>query len=317
MKTLERERKQISRKRSILNFALVAIIGIGSGLFLGSWYSYAFLSNTVDYSSFSESALLDNLDDTMKKAIQSNKLSDSDKQNWVQIAKEKGVTPKNLATYENVALAEYNLKNANSYIVYGTGKVETVANQTVYSVKYFDGTTYMFESISKGLISVADAYVMEKDANTVTKISGNNITSDHADWTGTKTTISTAEFKENNGPLPSEVFAYLISSKTTKSSSQITETTVDGLKHYSIEITLDPVTSVMNYVKQVKQTSGLADYPSFDNITLSFTIDENWNFVKFNIVENYRVPYGGLKPKCKGTLNYTFEFNTTVDLPNY
>ena len=99
MKTLERERKQISRKRSILNFALVAIIGIGSGLFLGSWYSYAFLSNTVDYSSFSESALLDNLDDTMKKAIQSNKLSDSDKQNWVQIAKEKGVTPKNLATY--------------------------------------------------------------------------------------------------------------------------------------------------------------------------------------------------------------------------
>ena len=312
MKALEKERKQISRKRSILNFALVAIIGIGSGLFLGSWYSYAFLSNTVDHSSFSEAALLDNLDDTIKKAIKSNKLTDSDKQNWVQIAKQKGVTPKNLNTYENVALAEFNLKNADTYIMYGTGKVETVANQTVYSVKRFDGKTYMFESISKGLLTVADAFVMEKGSNTVTKISGNNVSAEHADWTGTKTTISTTEFKENNGSLPSDAIAYLISSKTTKSSSAITETTIEGKKHYSFELTLDPISSVVNYVKQVKQTSGLSDYPSFDNITLSFTIDEDWNFVKFNIVENYRVPYGGLKPKCKGTLNYTFQFNTAV-----
>lgn len=316
MKTLKKERKQITRKRTILNFALVAIIGIGTGLFLGSWYSYAFLSNTIDYSGYTEDALLDNLDNTLKKATKLNNLSESDKQNWVSIAKQKGVSPKNLATYENVALAEYNLKNASSYKMYGTGKVETIANQTIYSVKYFDGNTYMFESISKGILTVADAFTMEKGGNTVTKIAGQNVSDTHADWTGTKTTISTTEFKANNGLLPSEVMAYLISSKTTKTSSEITETTGENNKKlYSFSLTLDPVSSVVNYVKQVKQTSGLSDYPTFDDITLNFTLDEDWNFVTFNLVENYRVPYGGLKPKCKGTLNYTFEINVPITLP--
>lgn len=318
MKALKKERKKITKKRTILNFMLVAIIGIGTGLFLGSWYSYAFLSNTVDYSGFTEDALLDNLDDTLKKATKLNNLSSSDKENWVSIAKQKGVTPKNLATYENVALAEYNLKNASSYIMHGTGKVETIANQTIYSVKYFDGNTYMFESISKGILTVADAFVMEKDGNTVTKIAGNNVSDNHADWTGTKTTYSTTEFKENSGLLPSDVMAYLISSKTTKSSSEITETTsADGKKLYSFSLTLDNVSSVANYVKQVKQTSGLSDYPTFDDITLNFSVDEDWNFVTFGVVENYRVPYGGLKPKCKGTINYTFEFNKPVTLPTH
>ena len=61
----QKERRAISRKRNILNFLLVGIIGIGTGLFLGSWYSYAFLSSSVDYSNISEATLRDDIDEIL------------------------------------------------------------------------------------------------------------------------------------------------------------------------------------------------------------------------------------------------------------
>lgn len=314
----QKERKAISRKRNILNFFLVGIIGIGTGLFLGSWYSYAFLSSGVDYSNLTQEALLDDIDDAFKKATKVNKITDETKLNWVSIAKSKGVSPKNLSTYENFALAEYNLENASSYTVYGEGAVDTVVKQTIYSARHFDGTTYMAEKISKSsMITVADCFVMEKDAKLINNIKGNNVTPTHADWTGTKTEITTAECLDKMGGLPSKVVPYIISSKTVKESSEITETTVNGVKHYKFSIKLDPISSVINYVKEVKTTGDLSDFPTFSDVTLTFVIDENWNFVEYSALENYRVVYAGLKPKCTGTLTLKFEINGPVTLPEY
>ena len=50
---------------------------------------------------------------------------------------------------------------------------------------------------------------------------------------------------------------------------------------------------------------------------LDVVMDEDWNFRKVNIVENYRVVYSGLKPKCKGTLNIDFTVNEPVTLPEH
>lgn len=314
----QKQRKAISRKRNILNFFLVGIIGIGTGLFLGSWYSYAFLSTGVDYSGLSQEALLDDINDTFKKATKTNRITDDTKSNWVSIAKSKGVSPKSLTTYENFALAEYNLEHANSYKAYGEGAVDTVVKQTIYSAKHFDGTTYMAEKISKSsMITVADCFVMEKDAKLINNIKGNNVTPTHADWTGSKSEITTAECLDKMGGLPSKVIPYIISSKTVKESSEITETTTNGIKTYKFTIKLDPISSVLNYIKEVKTTGDLSDYPTFSDITLTFVIDENWNFVEYSTVENYRVVYAGLKPKCTGTLSLKFEINKPVTLPEH
>lgn len=314
----QKERRAISRKRNILNFLLVGIIGIGTGLFLGSWYSYAFLSSSVDYSNISEATLRDDIDEIFKKAIKKNKITDSDKENWVSTAKSQGVTPKNLTTYENIALAEYNLENAQSYAVTGTGLVDTVVKQTVYSAKYYDGNQYVFENISKSsMVTVANCFVLNKGANLVSTIAGNNVTETSANWTGSKTEITTSEFSDKNGVLPNKVIPYIVSSKTVTSSSEITETTVNGIKQYKFSVNLDSINSVIHYVRQVKQTGGLSDYPTFNDIKLTFVIDENWNFVSFDVVENYRVVYAGLKPKCTGTLNLTFKINEPITLPEH
>lgn len=314
VKSEVKERRQINRKKRILNFALVLIIGIGSGIFLGSWYSSTF-GGGVNYD-FNDSELYDNINDAFFKAIGIKNPTDSEKENWVETAKSRGITPQNLTAAENFMLAEYNLGLANSYSAIGTGKVAVMGtSQTIYSAKMFDGNTYTFESISKGILTIADCLVMEKGASTVTKIKGENISSTSASWTGSKSTMTTIECKENNGGTPDKVIPYIISSKTILSGSTISANETNGKTYYTYTISLDPVKSVINYVKQVKQTSGLNNFPEFNNISITIVLDENWNLCKFNSKENYRVVYGMLKPSCKGTLNLDFTINDPVTLP--
>lgn len=320
---VSKERKKISRKRTILNFALVGIIGIGSGIFLGSWYSFTILSSTppVDYGSYSEAELRDNPLDAIKSATKNNNLSESDKQNWVQIAKQKGTSPQNLTVAENVLLAEYNLQQASSYTAIGVGKVDTSiagVSQSVYSGKHFDGNTYMFESISKGMLTVANCLVMNKNDSSVLSIKGKDATTTSASWTGAKSTITDTECKEKNGGTPDMINPYIISSKTIKTASSITKSSNNNKNLYSFTLTLDPITSVLNYVKQVKQTSGLSEFPKFFDVTIKIVLDENWNFVEFNVVENYQIKYSSfLTPSCKGFLDIKFTINEPVTLPQY
>lgn len=314
VKSEVKERRQINRKKRILNFALVLIIGIGSGIFLGSWYSSTF-GGGVNYD-FNDSELYDNINDAFFKAIGIKNPTNSEKENWVETAKSRGITPQNLTAAENFMLAEYNLGLANSYSAIGTGNVLVMGtSQTIYSAKMFDGNTYTFESISKGILTIADCLVMEKGASTVTKIKGENISSTSASWTGSKSTMTTIECKENNGGTPDKVIPYIISSKTILSGSTISANETNGKTYYTYTISLDPVKSVINYVKQVKQTSGLNNFPEFNNISITIVLDENWNLCKFNAEENYRVVYGMLKPSCKGTLNLDFTINDPVTLP--
>ena len=163
VKSEVKERRQINRKRKLINFALVGIIGIGSGLFLGSWYLSLRQSNPINYSQYTEETLKDDINDAFFKVIGIKNPTDFEKENWVETAKSRGITPQNLTAAENFMLAEYNLGLANSYSAIGTGKVAVMGtSQTIYSAKMFDGNTYTFESISKGILTVADCLVMEK-----------------------------------------------------------------------------------------------------------------------------------------------------------
>ena len=56
---IQETRKKISFRRNFINIMLVVVIGISSGLFLGSWYSYNMMASSADYSGLSEEALVD------------------------------------------------------------------------------------------------------------------------------------------------------------------------------------------------------------------------------------------------------------------
>lgn len=314
---IQETRKKINFRRNFINILLVVVIGISSGLFLGSWYSYNMLASSADYSGLDANLLTEDVSVVIGRSLNIKKVNDDQRKNWVSLAKSKGITPKKISGGDNTQLAIDVINNASSWTAIGTGKVETIVTQTVYSAKYYDGTTYAFESISKGIVNVATIAVYGKDNTDVTTIVGNNIKETSASWNGKSEKMTTEAYVDKNGGLPSNAIPYIISSQTVINSSDVTESEVDGKKLYSYTIALHPLKSVVNYIKQVKQTSGLSDYPTFNDITIDVVIDENWNFVKFNIVENYRVVYSGLKPKCKGVLNIDFTVNQPVTLPEY
>ena len=96
---------------------------------------------------------------------------------------------------------------------------------------------------------------------------------------------------------------YIISTKTVLTEEK--NGSVDG-KH-TFTITLSPLKSVSNYVKKMKYMSGLADYPKFNKIEIKFTVDDNMNFVEFEVREEYKVNYG-ITVTCQGEFKYEFSY---------
>ena len=56
-----------------------------------------------------------------------------------------------------------------------------------------------------------------------------------------------------------------------------------------VEMSLDPTLSVIRYVKQMKELSGLERYPTFSLVEMTFTLDENLNLISRQVHEQYEV----------------------------
>ena len=213
------EKKTFSKKMKTL--AILLALGIFTGSGLGVWYFNVALRSNVDYSAMNPSDYIQDVDETLKNNF--NITSDSDKENWVEIAKSQGKTPADLSVADNFVLAEYNVSLANSFIAIGNGNVNTLGiAQSVYSSKKYDGNKYTFESISKGMLSVAicDSYV--KNSTKVSIYNGSDINSDgtNATW-NYENDMTIKDYLAMVGNLPSAVQPYIISSKTIIESSDI------------------------------------------------------------------------------------------------
>lgn len=296
--------------------ALVLLAAIISGTVLGDWYFKNSLID-VDYSGYKEEELRDDTLVVLAEALGRSAVTEEESTSWLNLAKEKGLSPLSLSPSQNVVLCELNARLASSYETEGDGLVSTIATQTVHSRIKFDGNAYSFESISKGMLNIANLSVMQKNASTVSFIKGNDIQTDNATWNGNKTNYSLADYKDMAGGLPGQLIPYIISSKTILEEEKIEIKEIEGeegQKLYTFSTKLDPIKSVINYVKQVKMISGLSGYPAFNDITITFTIDEDWNLVKTEILEHYSVFYI-VKASCTGTLTTNYVFNKPVTLP--
>ena len=58
---IQETRKKINFRRNFINILLVVVIGISSGLFLGSWYSYNMLASSADYSGLDANLLTEDV----------------------------------------------------------------------------------------------------------------------------------------------------------------------------------------------------------------------------------------------------------------
>ena len=283
----EKSKKFEFNKKSIICLVLISIFGILSGIFAGNFFIGG---DKVDYSAYSEVELRDDV------ATLSNKVGSK--------------LPSSFKNYEIFEIAEYRMFSHGNFFVAGTGKVETIASQKISSSKGYENGVYFKESLSAGVKNVGErVYYKEGENATVygaSKINKSEMTA----------TYKSAEQKtydeicEINGVPIDKFVGYIVSSKTVlNQGAPVTKITLDdGSNGYKFEIQLEPILSVLNYVKQMKHISDLASFPVFKDITLTVVVDDQFRFRQIDTLENYTVNYMGIDASCKGTLCEIFNY---------
>ena len=299
----EQQRKaNLTWKKRLVNFCVLLLCGVLTGVGLGTWYYKNVLSSNINW----ESAILE-------RSVYEQSAIDT--QNLALKKIQNGATlPSDLTLSENYQLALYNFAKATKYTLTATGKIATIATQTIFAEKKFDGKTYQSITISTGFMNVAERAQMAYNSNSVTIAKGTDITQNSATWNGQSSTYTTQQYKDLSGGLPSSCQNYIISNRTVLNDNDEVNIfeTEDGQTLYSFTIELDPIYSALNYIEQIKYTSSLSSYPEFTSIQQTITIDSNWNFVSIEVLEKYSIVAYGMRNSCTGTLTSTFDFDGEV-----
>lgn len=297
-KTKIKEKKPFEfTKKSIIALIFVSIAGIMTGIFVGGF----FLGGPqVDYSQYSEAELRDaNVASLSQKA--------------------EGKLPTNFKSFEVFEIAEYRLFTHGSVYVYGTGKIDTIASQDILSIKAYENGMYYKESISKGLKSVGERDYFQEGQTSVDYHTASGITDKlTADWS-VKKSKTLEEFCADNGVPVNAFTPYIVSEKTLAvdySDGGVKEIKLEnGQTGYEFVLELDPIFSVLNYVKQMRNISQLSSYPVFDSIKLTCVVDASFKFLTIDTVEKYSVNYMGINAACTGTLFEIFEYGKENVIP--
>ena len=313
----EKKKKEKYEKVSFLRRMRTSIILIFLGIFTGSglgvWYYNNILRVNVDYESLFEEAYKYETDYDELFSRNFSLTNEDEYSNWKIVADANNKTPLLLSPADNFALAEWNANHASTFAVVGHGKVLTLGvSQGIYSARKYDGTSYAFESISSGVVSVVSTSVHKKGTNEIKMYNGSNVQGDTATWKY-DSSLTYDEYIDAVGNTPYVVQPYIVSSKTITSSSEVTFD--EENETYSFTLVLDNVLSVIRYARQVKKTGGLGSYPEFSKITQTITIDKNWNFISIDVREEYSAVAFGMKVGCSGSLLNIFSFNGDVEMP--
>ena len=294
---IKKEKKKFNKKGitlTVLGVILCIGIGTGAGYLLATELS----PKGVDYSTISSDANEDNV-----KEIYENYLANTlDPLTY---------SPNDLA---NISLYKYSLEEyASSEIT--SSATSLGVTQTTYGKSIKNQTSYFNESISESaFVKVAKRFYENEEKVDVYNGSiihdDNGISGEYKD----KEELTLKEYEDKWGKTLSRTSIYIISSKTTLESSSVTK---QDSGDYLISLDLDPVKSVVRYVKQMVSMSNLSDAPQFDKVHLDITIDKDLNLKEINVKESYNVWVFG-KNYTEATLKEKFSINSSeTKIPNY
>lgn len=110
-----------------------------------------------------------------------------------------------------------------------------------------------------------------------------------------------------------DYMTYIVSSKTVVSESAVT---IDENGNYFFELELDKSKAVVNYVKNMKVTGKLSEYPDFkSNPKIKITMDANYRILVFTSNETYDVKMAFITASSVATLTNTFSYDEDFTIP--
>lgn len=192
-------------------------------------------------------------------------------------------SPNDLA---NIAIYKYSLQKYTSSDITASAVSMGVTQKTVgKSIR--NDEEFFNESISQSsFVKVAKRFYQSQDKIDIYSGEIVNDSNGVSAQYSLEQEVSPSEYEESWGRTLDRPVIYSISSKTTLDTSQ-TILQDDGT--YRVILDLDPLTSVLRYVKQMTQMSNLGTPPEFTKVHLEFTLDSDLNLMEMNVSESYYV----------------------------
>ena len=289
-------------KKTIVVYSVAGLLaislGIGAGLGAASLLKGGV---NVDYADIDGDSLTDDLDALMAKY---EKTDEADYLSTFQ--------PYEMANIANSLFMEQ--ENYCSVAV-GSSKA-SIVTQGIYGLHMRSGDTYFEESISNGMVNLYDRMWEEGDTTTIRWGS----TSDYASMT--PESMSNEDYVTKMGRKVSDFSSYIVSSKTTlidTSNSGLSVTSAEKTEDggYKVELELDTVKSVVNYVTQMQTISNLASKPSFVYCHLTYYLDAQLRPISSTSYERYYAKTSsGIGSYCEGSLTSKYQWGGEASIPS-
>ena len=290
----------MNKKLSIILSTVAGVVLIGGGIPLGLFLSDLLTFNGVDYSGL-------NVNANENDAVALLKRFEKDK------SKSATELSQTYSGAELVMIAENNISNHEYVQTIGIGLVNAAmgVKQSIYSASIKNGDSYFLENLSKSsFVACAKRFYQEGDE--VKTYNGEIIDEKSANWQiDSLETLTKAEHDNKWGKDLSRSSIYIVSKKTVLNES--IEADENNLK---ISLSLDPLTSVVRYVKQMVNVSDLAQPPVFHEVNITYTLDQQMNLLSRDINEVYDVSsFGVVSKNTSGHLLEKIYYDSSYEMP--
>ena len=296
---MEKNVKKKFKGRVLINVVAIILLGVFSGYFVGTYYANNHLGGVTADLIPTEAELRDDV-------------------NVVTLANA-GKSIDQISATDNFVIAESKIYEHNTAKKLCTGTVTAAGvTQSLVATRIKDGDNYFGEEISckTGSIGVnyAQRFYYTDGVDEIPLYNGTDITSSGATWKDSPDVTHTMEsFRGVMGISPTHFQNYIVSSKTVLSQNYLGKTE-EG--NYKFSLVMNTANSVKNYMYKIKATSGGTEYPTFVSCVLTFEIDENWNFIRIDYDEEYKVAIKVIgRVTTTAKLTETFEYDGEYPIP--
>ena len=298
--TNEKIKKNSGKKKTIRNLIIIILIGIFTGVSLGMYY----ISNQIDPNRYNidTNLLTDDVEEIRKESI--------------------GKSPSELGATKSCVLAFDTTFNYQKLRIISEGAVTASVGpikvkQTINAKTMRIENDFYYEnvSVSNFVKALNRYYVNGNDIKHYTGNLNNNIVTwnTSTENTGDNDVKTLDDYKAKFGSSFNEYMTYIVSSKTVINESSVE---INGDGNYTFTLTLDKTKSVVNYVKNMKATGGLEEYPDFtSDPVIKLTIDSNYRIIEFVSKENYNAKMG-VTAVSEGVLTNTFTYDGEFTFPD-
>ena len=222
---------------------------------------------------------------------------------------------KDFQTWEliNVALEQY--RNCEYSYSYSKGKAHTIVEQDIRNYQIKNGNDYFEESLSKSsMVAVAKRMYQTNIGGNVKVYDGSIPSSDveKGIFTNTYSDMTSDEYKSYLGRTLDTMFIYAISEKT------VLEQTTTKLDNgdYQLYVSLSPNTSTIDYQTQMKNISNLDQRPVFDEVKLTYVVDQNFMLKSLSVNETYTAKMT-IQVSIKNDIDTYYYPNQKMDIPSF